>query len=161
MPGVFPVELGHQRLVRVPYQQDRRVKHLDLRLAAFVCFHTDGPSTPPVVFFSLKTCFERQFCWLSHLIMYLCLFSPYITPCSGAKPLEGASPSFPRRRPRRCVARGLGAGSWALPFPGGLGQHLAAKRLFFTGPAPDLAKCRAPSGHCPPRTISNIYRFNP
>lgn len=93
--------------------------------------------------------------------MYLCLFSLYVTPCSGAKPLEGASPSFPRRRPRRCVARGLGAGSWALPFPGGLGQHLAARRLVFTGPASDLAKCCAPSGHCPPRTISNIYGFNP
>lgn len=75
VPGIFPVELRHQGLERVPYQQDRRVEHFNLCLAAFMCFHTDGPSTSPVVFFSFKTCLTRQDCWLFHLIICLCLFT--------------------------------------------------------------------------------------
>lgn len=46
---VLAVELGHERLVGVPDDQDGRVEGLDLLLAALVRFDADGPPAAPVV----------------------------------------------------------------------------------------------------------------
>lgn len=56
MSSTFPVELGNERSVGVPDQQDGGVKHLDLPLAALMCLHTDGASAPPVVLLTLEPC---------------------------------------------------------------------------------------------------------
>lgn len=51
---VFAVELGHERLVGVPDEQDGRVEGLDLLLAALVRLDADGPPAAPVVALPLE-----------------------------------------------------------------------------------------------------------
>lgn len=56
VPSALPVEFSYQRPVRVPDQQDGRVKHFNLPLAALMRLHTDGAPAPPVVLLTLKPC---------------------------------------------------------------------------------------------------------
>lgn len=54
MAPVLSVELGHERLVGVPDEQDGRVEGLNLLLATLVRLDADGPPAAPVVTLPLE-----------------------------------------------------------------------------------------------------------
>lgn len=54
MSCAFAIELGHERAVRVSDQQDGRVVHVDVALAALVRLHADGASAFPVILLTLE-----------------------------------------------------------------------------------------------------------
>lgn len=55
MSGTLAVEFGHEGAVRVPDQQDGRVEHLDLFLAALVGLYADAAAALPVVLLAFET----------------------------------------------------------------------------------------------------------
>lgn len=59
VPPVFAVELGHQRLVGVPDEQDGRVEGFNLLLATLMGFDADRPPASPVVPLALEPCRDR------------------------------------------------------------------------------------------------------
>lgn len=54
MSCTLPVELCHEGTVRAPDQQDDRVIHLYLSPPTFMCFHTNGPTTLPVILLAFE-----------------------------------------------------------------------------------------------------------
>lgn len=54
MSCALAVELGHEGAVRVPDEQDGRVKHLNLLLAALVRLDADAAAALPVVLLPLE-----------------------------------------------------------------------------------------------------------
>lgn len=55
MSGTLAVEFGHERAVRVSYQQDGRIEHLNLLLTALMSLHAYAAATLPVVLLSFET----------------------------------------------------------------------------------------------------------